>query len=103
MTTWDEIRDEVAGMLADGESLENIIPKLEQMKNEMAKANLLKAMDEMKNPLSLTNEEWFCSLSTEEKADALTHKIMDIICWNNDPKPSEVYITIKNWLKREHE
>ena len=50
-----------------------------------------------------TNEDWFCGLSTEEKADALTHKIMDIICWNNDPKPSEVYITIKNWLKREHE
>lgn len=50
----------------------------------------------------MTNEEWLKGLSTEEKADALTHKIMDIICWNNDPKPSEVYITIKNWLKREH-
>ena len=57
---------------------------------------------EVNEPLQ-TNEEWFCKLSTEEKADALTHKIMDIICWNNDPKPSEVYITIKNWLKREHE
>lgn len=54
MTTWEEIRDEIAGMLADGQPLEDVIPKLEQMKNEMAKP--------------MTNEEWFCGLSTEEKA-----------------------------------
>ena len=33
MTTWDEIRDEVAGMLADGKPLEDVISKLDEMKN----------------------------------------------------------------------
>ena len=35
MATWEEIRDEVAGMLADGQPLEDVIGKLEQRKNEM--------------------------------------------------------------------
>ena len=68
MATWEEIRDEMAGMLADGKPLEDVIAKLEKRKNEMAKANLLKAMDGMKKPKQMTNEEWFTSLSTEEKA-----------------------------------
>ena len=55
MTTWEEIRDEVAGMLADGKPLEDVIAKLEKRKNEMAKANLLKAMDEIKKG-QMTNE-----------------------------------------------
>ena len=55
--TWEEIRDEVAGMLADGVPLEDITGKLEKLKNEYQKP--------------LTNEEWFCSLPTEEKAKFL--------------------------------
>ena len=67
MTTWEEIRDEIAGMLADGKPLEDVIGKLEQRKNEMAKAELLKAMDDMKKR-EQTNEEWLCGLSTKKKA-----------------------------------
>ena len=37
MATWEEIRDEIAGMLADGKPLEDVIAKLEKLKNEMAK------------------------------------------------------------------
>lgn len=68
MKTWEEIRDEVAGMLADGQPLEDIISKLEQRKNEMAKAELIAVFDELKKPKPLTNEEWFNGLSTTEKA-----------------------------------
>ena len=49
-----------------------------------------------------TNEEWFCGLSTEEKALKITKFVMDIICWNNDPKPSEVFKTANKWLKEEY-
>lgn len=55
METWDEIRDEVAGMLADGEPIENVISKLHKTQNAVAKANLLKAIDEMKK-WQMTNE-----------------------------------------------
>ena len=51
----------------------------------------------------VTNEEWRKTCSTEDFAEALTKVVLNIVAWNNDPKPSEVYITIKNWLKREHE
>ena len=57
MTTWEEIRDEIAGMLADGEPLENVIAKLEKRKNEMAKANIIAVMDEMKKSKPVTNFE----------------------------------------------
>lgn len=66
MTTWEEIRDEVAGLLADGKPLEDVLAKLEQRKNEMAKAELLKAMDDMKKPKPMTNEEWLRSCPPQE-------------------------------------
>ena len=56
--TWEEIRDEVEGMLADGESLESIIGKLEEMKNEMAKAEL--------NPITEV-VEWLKQPHTEKE------------------------------------
>lgn len=65
MTTWEEIRDEIAGMLADGKPLEDVLAKLEKRKNEMAKANLLKAMDDMKKR-EQTNEEWLHSCPPQE-------------------------------------
>lgn len=57
MATWEEIRDEVAGMLADGKPLEDVIAKLEKLKNEMAKP--------------MTNEEWYHTLNTEQLAEAI--------------------------------
>ena len=57
MTTWEEIRDEIAGMLADGKPLEDVISKL----------------DEMNKPKPMTNEEWFCNLSTKEKAKVIVN------------------------------
>ena len=104
METWDEIRDEIAGMLADGQPLEDVITKLEKRKNEMAKANLLKAMDEMKNPKPMTNEEWFCGLSTEEKA-----RFFDKICYsawgdiNSRFRDMADYTDWIEWLKEKHE
>lgn len=71
MATWEEIRDEIAGMLADGQPLEDVIAKLEKRKNEMAKANLLKAMDDMKKPKPMTNEEYLRSLNTEQLAEEI--------------------------------
>ena len=49
-----------------------------------------------------TNEEWFCQLPTEEKAEALTKVVLNIISFNNDPRPSEVRNTLKAWLKQPH-
>ena len=69
MTTWEEIRDEIAGMLADGQPLEDVIAKLEKQKNEMAKANLIAVMDEMKKPKPMTEEEHLKSCNTEQLAD----------------------------------
>lgn len=57
MTTWEEIRDEVAGMLADGQPLEDVIGKLEKRKNETAKP--------------MTNEEWLQTATTEQLAEYL--------------------------------
>lgn len=50
----------------------------------------------------MTNEEWFDNLPTEEKANRMTKFIMDIISWNNDPKPSEVFEIANKWLKEVH-
>lgn len=106
MTTWEEIRDEVAGMLADGESLENIIAKLEQRKNEMAKANLIAVMDEMKKPKPMTNEEWMKSLDTEGLVDHLfeVHKggaSVERQRWIEEHK-ERIKMQIRGWLKGEH-
>ena len=70
-TTWEEIRDEVAGMLADGKPLEDVLAKLEKRKNEMAKANLLKAMDKMKKPKQITEQEYIQTCNTEQLAEVL--------------------------------
>ena len=71
MTTWNEIRDEVAGMLADGKPLEDVIAKLEKRKNEMAKAELIAVFDELKKPKPMTNEEYLRSLNTEQLAETI--------------------------------
>lgn len=109
MATWEEIRDEVAGMLADGEPLEDVIAKLEKRKNEMAKANLLKAMDDMKKR-EQTNEEWLKQANTEQMADFIAdvcYELLDDV-WSNDGDTSCDYReTEKNywveWLKQPHQ
>lgn len=102
MATWEEIRDEIAEMLADGQPLEEVINKLEKRKNEMAKANLLKAMDELKKPKPMTNEEWFCSLTTKEKAKFLRQIYRD----GRDDYVGEWYEQTEKdfdeWLKQPH-
>lgn len=87
MTTWEEIRDEVAGMLADGKPLEDVISKLEKRKNEMAKA--------------MTNEEWFCNLSTEEKARWIAE---EKLCrgYFIFPSMEEAIQDAMEWLKQPH-
>lgn len=83
-TRWETIRDDVAGMLADGVPLEDITGKLEKLKNEYQKP--------------LTNEEWFCGLSTEDKA-----RIFTIIAFNAGYDPVEVVLKrVQKWLKEEH-
>ena len=67
-TRWETIRDDVAGMLADGVPLEDITGKLEKLKNEYQKP--------------MTNEEYIRSCSTEELAKliykiAVTDVLMD--------------------------
>ena len=115
MTTWKEIRDEVAGMLADGQPLEDIISKLEQYKNEMAKAELIAVFDELKKPKSLTNEEWLHTLNTEQKAEWLTNVINTNPCGyllfcdecslndkcKEDDYPTNIETWVE-WLKQPH-
>ena len=50
-----------------------------------------------------TNEEWRKTCSEEEFAEALTKVVLNIVAWNNDPKPSEVRNTIKAWLKQPYQ
>ena len=51
--------------------------------------------------IKVTNEAWLNTLSTtEEKAEALTKVVLNIVSWNNDPKPSEVRDILKSWLKQ---
>ena len=109
MTTWEEIRDEVAGMLADGKPLEDVISKLEKRKNEMAKANLLKAMDDMKKR-EQTNEEWLRQASTEELAWFIAdvcYELQDDIWSNCEDTSCDYCQTDKDywvgWLKEKHE
>ena len=49
-----------------------------------------------------TNEEWRKTCSTEELAEAMTKVVLNIVAWNNDPKPSEVRNILKAWLKQPH-
>ena len=107
MTTWEEIRDEVAEMLADGKPLEDVISKLEKIKNEMAKAELIKTIDEMKKHKPITNEDWFCSLSTEEKVKALLNlhekvrqRMRTDLGSENSFYKGDYY---REWLKEKHE
>ena len=53
-------------------------------------------------PKPMTNEEWRKACSTEEFTEELTKVVLDIVSWNNDPKPSEVRNILKAWLKRPH-
>lgn len=106
MTEWEKIRDEVAGMLADGQPLEDVISKLAKRKNEMAKANLLKAMDDMKKR-EQTNEEWIKSLDTEGLVDYLyeVHKGGNSVerqKWIENHK-ERVKMQFRGWLKEKHE
>ena len=52
--------------------------------------------------VDMTNEEWRKACSTEEFTEELTKVVLDIVSWNNDPKPSEVRNILKAWLKRPH-
>ena len=63
MTTWEEIRDEIAGMLADGQPLEDVISKL----------------DEMKKPKQITNEERLRQANTEQLARVI--HLMTTCCY----------------------
>ena len=87
-TRWETIRDDVAEMLADGVPLEDITGKLEKLKNEYQKP--------------LTNEEWFCGLSIEEKA-----KTIICLAVNSMHKKRKGLIEndvneIMRWLKEKH-
>lgn len=95
MTTWEEIRDEVAEMLADGEPLEDIISELEKMKNEMAKENLLKAMDDMKKR-EQTNEDYIQTCNHKELTEILFRMIVN----GTVIRPDRRYIS--EWLKAPH-
>ena len=103
MATWEEIRDEIAGMLADGKPLEDVIAKLEKQKNEMAKANLIAVMDEMKKPKPMTEEEYLKSCTTEQLADVLA----DVSLWIHPfMKQKNRFELLKKqfyvWLKQPH-
>ena len=67
MTTWEEIRDEVAGTLADGQPLEDVIAKLEKRKNEMKKTK------------PMTNEEWLHTMNAEQLAEFLVMIQMSVM------------------------
>lgn len=47
----------------------------------------------------LTNEEWFCGLSTEEKAKWFTAKACWIMRMNQSNNPKKLWF---EWLKEEH-
>lgn len=103
MATWKEIRDEAAEMLADGKPLEDVISKLEKRKNEMAKVELIEAIDEIKKLKPMTNEEWLATLSTEEKAEVLND-----LYWEFDYKARLYYNfeptkkSFEKWLRQPH-
>lgn len=57
---------------------------------------------EIENDKPQTNEEWRKTCSEEEFVEALTKVVLNIVSWNNDPKPSEVRNILKAWLKQPH-
>lgn len=51
-----------------------------------------------KGEIEMTNEEWFCGLSTEEKANIIT-----IIAFNAGYAPAEVVRKrVREWLQEEY-
>ena len=107
MATWEEIRDEIAGMLADGKPLEDVIAKLEKRKNEMAKAELLKAMDEMKKPKPMTNEEYLRSCNTEQLAESLLNIMANneftlYLLHTEKKSVQDIKCAVVEWLKQPH-
>ena len=50
----------------------------------------------------VTNEEWRKTCSKEDFAEAMTKVVLDLVAWNNDPKPSEVRSILQAWLKQPH-
>ena len=89
MATWEEIRDEIAGMLADGKPLEDVIAKLEKLKNEMAKP--------------MTEQEYLQTCSTEQLAEVLA----DVSLWIHPfMKQKNRFELLKKqfyeWLKQPH-
>ena len=49
-----------------------------------------------------TEQEYIQTCNTEQLAEALTKVVLDLVSWNNDPKPSEVRNILKSWLKQPH-
>ena len=95
MTTWEEIRDEVAGTLADGQPLEDVIAKLEKLKNKMEKP--------------MTNEEYLKSCDTEQLAKEIygfvwcCNELWQQLCCNGDGTDEESDLRIvRKWLKQPH-
>ena len=89
MATWEEIRDEIAGMLADGKPLEDVIAKLEKLKNEMAKP--------------MTEQGYLQTCSTEQLAEVLA----DVSLWIHPfMKQKNRFELLKKqfyeWLKQPH-
>lgn len=99
---WETIRDEVAGMLADGESLESIIGKLEEMKNEMAKAELIAVFDELKKLKPQTNEEYIRSCTFEELAGEIYEWYSAGYTTGRVGLPLNSITVIVEWLKEKH-
>ena len=52
--------------------------------------------------IEMTNEEWRKTCSAEEFTEELAKVVLDLVAWNNDPKPSEVRNILKAWLKQNH-
>ena len=97
MTTWEEIRDEIAGMLADGKPLEDVISKL----------------DEMNKPKPMTNEQWLKQANTEQLAEFLADKFNEVVDFilhevdenAEDIEPDDYWYrqdVVAEWLKQPH-
>ena len=52
--------------------------------------------------VNMTNDEWRKTCSAEEFTEELAKVVLDLVAWNNDPKPSEVRNILKAWLQRPH-
>ena len=52
--------------------------------------------------IEMTNEEWRKTCSAEEFTEELAKVVLDLVAWNNDPKPSDVRNILKAWLQRPH-